>query len=135
MILASMLHGVRQGVGGYQKISKQDLRDSAIVAPGLEVKVLQGQIIVAGLDIVRKNLAVSHLFRPACSGVCRAVTRWWLGDKTGQRASVSAFDVDLRLRCLMRGMKPKQRRLDWLWRLCGFWNYEELKRWEEAGRW
>ena len=37
------------------------LRDSAVVAPVLEVQVLQGQGVVNGLDIVGENLAVAHL--------------------------------------------------------------------------
>ena len=37
------------------------LRDSTVVAPVLEVQVLQGQRVVNGLDIVGENLAVAHL--------------------------------------------------------------------------
>ena len=37
------------------------LRDSALVAPVIEVQVLQGQGVVNGLDIVGENLEVAHL--------------------------------------------------------------------------
>lgn len=58
------------------------LRHSALVGPGLEVEVAQGQHIVRRLDVIGENVAVGHFVRIRCSGVCRARSSGYQRKKT-----------------------------------------------------
>lgn len=66
----------------------RNIRDSALVSPVGELEVLQGQLVVLGLDIVGENIAVSHCFVAGESGVSGTSSIRDLGDKT-MRGGVS----------------------------------------------
>lgn len=59
-----------------------NLRDGTLVCPSLELKVLQGDIVVLGLDIVGEDLAVGHVGALVSSGVSRARTGRSLREET-----------------------------------------------------
>lgn len=61
----------------------QSVRHCTLVGPVLELEVSQRHIVVNGLEVVGKNLAVSHLCRISCSGVSRTEPRLCLAKETG----------------------------------------------------